>query len=198
MSEPVVKGRSGRPKRLGRVVPTDPVVLDEGFQRAGGVDGLGSGLSHGAPLIVHEPEPSVNLESTPFSRLNGARLPLVADPKDDDRGEAINWYVRLLIQQGVDRGDTRKALMVRGGIDKGHLSQVENGKLGMKFGVYFRFCRALERDPAELLAEALAWWPSAGRKYKARALEEMAKKARKASESGEHPAVTPPKRKKTG
>lgn len=179
--EPVVQGGPSCAECGSRCVPRDAVVLQKCGEESRSV------LCHTGQ--INEPEPSVKGDSTrALSSLSG-RLDPVARP-DDDRGEAINWYVRLLIQQAVDRGVTRKQLLMeRGGIDKGHLSQIETGKLGMKFGTYLRFCKALDREPGQLLTEALEWWPVRGRQYRAKALEEIASRAKRKTESGEHEAI---------
>jgi plasmid maintenance system antidote protein VapI len=115
----------------------------------------------------------------------------MADP-EDDRGEALAWYVRLLVRQELDRGTERKELLERLGIQKGHLSQIERGKLGVGVPKLIQFAAAFGYTPGVLLDRALSWWQSAGRQERARVLLEAANHAAHAvSESGEHPSQSP-------
>lgn len=126
----------------------------------------------------------------------------MADPDDDDRGEALAWFFRDLVQQEIDRGATRKELYEKFGIGKGHLSQIENGKLGLGVPKIIQFSGYFNWTPGEMLDRALGWWERSGRKEKARVLLEHAqeaerkaakKAARSAHESGEHPSQSPQK-----
>jgi len=111
---------------------------------------------------------------------------------DDDRGEALAWYFRLLVRQELEKGMTRAQLCQRLGIEKGHLSQIENGKLGIGVPKLVQFASAFGVMPGELLDRALSWWEKFGRKERARVLAERAEKAAaKANESGEHPSQAP-------
>lgn len=115
----------------------------------------------------------------------------MANP-DDDRGEAAAWYLRLLILQELEKGTERKALLARLGISKGHLSQIESGRLGVGLSKLIPFAEALGYQPGQLLDEALRWWPKHGKRMKARALAEAAQAATKGSDdSGEHKSQPP-------
>lgn len=114
----------------------------------------------------------------------------MADP-DDDRGEALAWYFRLLVRQEIEKGVTRAQLCQQLGIEKGHLSQIENGKLGIGVPKLVQFAAVFGMNPGELLDRALSWWQPLGRRERARVLAERAAKAaeraaKSAHESGEH------------
>lgn len=112
----------------------------------------------------------------------------------DDRAEALAWYFRLLVEQEIERGTTRKDLLKRLGIEKGHLSQIERGKLGIGVPKLIQFSGVFGYDPGEMLTRALAWWEHSGRAYRAKALVEEAEKAASAaSKSGSHPSQAPEK-----
>lgn len=116
----------------------------------------------------------------------------MAVPDEDDRGEALAWYFRLLVRQEIEKGMKRSELCERLGIEKGHLSQIENGKLGIGVPKLVQFAAAFGMMPGELLDRALSWWVPLGRKERNRVLAERAQKAAaKASESGEHPSQAP-------
>lgn len=108
---------------------------------------------------------------------------------DDDRGEAAVWYIRMLVRHELEKGATRAELLDKLKIQKGHLSQIESGKLGLGLGTFVAFAEALGWKPGELLDAALEWWPREGRKLRSAAFREAAKRAsRGAHESGEHPS----------
>jgi transcriptional regulator with XRE-family HTH domain len=135
--------------------------------------------------------------STPV-QLAERYAPAMAVPDDDDRGEALAWYFRLLVRQEVEKGMTRAELCSRLGIEKGHLSQIESGKLGIGVPKLVQFADAFGLTPGELLNRALSWWEPLGRRERARVLAERAQKAaekaaRAASGSGEHPSQSPVK-----
>lgn len=118
----------------------------------------------------------------------------MSDPDDDDRGEALAWYFRLLVKQEIARGTKRKDLLEKFGITKGHLSQIERGKLGIGVPKLVQFAGTFGYTPGEMLDRALSWWEAMGRAERARCLLEEAEKAvREASESGEHPSQSPQK-----
>lgn len=120
----------------------------------------------------------------------------MSDP-EDDRGEALAWYFRLLVKQELERGTKRKELYERLGIGKGHLSQIERGRLGIGIPKLVQFSAAFGWTPGEMLNRALSWWQDSGREESARILLEQAQEAaakkrkRKPSESGEHPSQSP-------
>lgn len=116
----------------------------------------------------------------------------MADPNEG--GEALAWYFRLLVKHELEKGVTREALRERmGGIGKGHLSQIESGKLGIGVPKLVDFAPAVGRTPGRLLDEAIEWWNRCGPDHRDGALAEMAKKKSKraSSESGEHPSQAP-------
>lgn len=187
--EPVVEGRPGDPEGCGRLGSTDLVDGEETGQKRAGV-----GLHES---YVNEPElkvkPKSSLASTPLNvRLRKA---VAIQPDTDDRGEAVNWFVQMTILHALDEGRfTRQELLEKLGIGKGHLSQIEHAKLGMKFGLFLRFCDAFGENPGDFLNRALAWWPEHGRKWRAKHADRVARRARRGvSESGEHASVPPQK-----
>lgn len=115
----------------------------------------------------------------------------MADP-DDDRGEALAWYFRRLVQEELDAGVERKELLERLGIAKGHLSQLEHAKVGIGVPKLIQFAAAFRLTPGELLDRALAWWETKGRREREAVLLEQARATlKKSSESGEHPSQSP-------
>ena len=94
-------------------------------------------------------------------------------PDPDDRGDALKWYFRLLVEQALERGATRSALYERMGVEKGHLSQIENGKVGIGVPKLIAFAPAFGLTPGQLLDSALLWWPKNGREYRDRKLSEQ-------------------------
>jgi len=120
----------------------------------------------------------------------------MTDP-EDDRGEALAWYFRLLVQQELARGTSRAELLDRLGIQKGHLWQIENGRLGVGLLKLLQFAPVFGYTPGVMLDRALSWWEASGRAERERVLLEQARerlnKAKKKSESGEHPSQSPQK-----
>jgi transcriptional regulator with XRE-family HTH domain len=118
----------------------------------------------------------------------------MSDPETDDRGEALAWYFRLLVKQEIERGTKRKDLLKKFGIQKGHLSQIERGKLGIGIPKLVQFATVFGYSPGEMLDRALSWWEAMGRAERAQFLLEEANKAVLAAhESGEHPSQSPQK-----
>lgn len=115
-------------------------------------------------------------------------------PQDDDRAEALDWFTVLLIRQAQDQGRTLKQIGSAMGRDKAHVSQILSGKLGVGNTVWMGVADWQRRDPGELMSEALAWWETRGRAYKAQVLAERAQDAeervRKAEDgSGQRPTL---------
>lgn len=181
MTEPVEQRGSGRPKRLGGSLPADLVVSQKAREEIDGVH-AGRHLLH-----VNEPELKVKPESSQALSKLSDTLRSVPDSKDDDRGEAVNWFIQMRITHALQTGKlTRAQIKKHMGFGKGHLSQIESAKLGIKFKYFIRFAELFGEEPGAMLTEALNWWPTHGRKYRASVLQQ---RARGASESGEHQAV---------
>lgn len=183
VGQPVVEGRAGDLERLRACVPRDVISIDESLQKLGTLHAwsLFMNLNHRASEIVtgvHE----------------GARYARgMADP-EDDRGEALAWYFRMLIRQELERGVKQVELAERLGVGKGHISQIQKGTLGIGTQKLIAFSEALGHKPGELLDKALAWWPVYGKKERAKALAEAAAKASAALEkSEEQPPKSGPK-----
>lgn len=113
----------------------------------------------------------------------------------DDRGDALAWYFRMLVKQEIERGTSRAELLERLGIQKGHLWQIEHGKLGVGLAKLLAFAPAFNYTPGVMLDRALSWWEAGGRDERERVLlEEAREKLKKStSESGEHPSQSPQK-----
>lgn len=179
--QPVVERRAAHVEVLGALLSRDLVVLEKVVQQGRSVHcrDMLMNLNRGATEIVTSVQPGEQYAAG------------MADP-EDDRGEALAWYVRLLVRQELDRGTERKELLRRLGIQKGHLSQIERGKLGVGVPKLIQFAAAFGYTPGVLLDRALSWWQSQGRQERARILLEAATDAsRAAPESGEHPSQSP-------
>lgn len=104
----------------------------------------------------------------------------MADP-EDDRGEAVAWYFRMLIRQRIEQGQTQVQIGELLGVSKGHVNQILGGTLGIGVPKLVAFAEAFGEKPGELLDKALAWWPVHGKKERARVLAERAAKAAKSA-----------------
>ena len=127
----------------------------------------------------------------------------MADPVDD-RGEALKWYLRMLIRQQQEQGLTQEQIGEKYGIGKGHVNQILSSKLGVGVPVLIAFADGLKQKPGEILDTALSWWPVHGKKERAKVLAERAAEAAasakgtedKVPESG--PKGSRPPAKRTG
>lgn len=109
-------------------------------------------------------------------------LTSVARSPADDRKDAPRYYAMLLLRQAHERGLKDPELGKRlGSRHKGHINQIRNGTLGVGFDVWFAIADWQCRAPGELLDEALSWWKTAGRRWRAEVLEEQARAAREAA-----------------
>jgi transcriptional regulator with XRE-family HTH domain len=112
----------------------------------------------------------------------------MADPADD-RGEALKWYLRMLIRQQQELGLTQEEIGEKfGGLSKGHVNQILSGKVGVGVPVLITFASGLRETPGAILDTALAWWPVHGKKERAKVLAERAEQAAAAAAEPEEQA----------
>jgi transcriptional regulator with XRE-family HTH domain len=95
----------------------------------------------------------------------------------DDRGEALFWYIHMLIENKLSEGTKAADLARLTGVTKAQLSQIQSGRPGGGLLTLIRFAKVDHRSPGQILDAALAWWEKVGRRYRA------AFKAREAHEA---------------
>lgn len=94
----------------------------------------------------------------------------------DDRGEAVRWYLHLRVSQEVSRAVTLSEVARRTGIAKPQLSLLLNGGSSGGLLSLIRYADKSGRTPGELLDEALHWWERGGRGYAEASLYDMAQR----------------------
>jgi transcriptional regulator with XRE-family HTH domain len=95
----------------------------------------------------------------------------------DDRGEALFWYIHMLIANKLGEGTKAADLARLTGVTKAQLSQIQSGRPGGGLLTLIRFAKIDHRTPGQILDAALSWWEKVGRRYRA------AFKAREAQEA---------------
>lgn len=80
----------------------------------------------------------------------------------DDRGEALGWYVQLLIKQELERGLSQSELAEKSGIAQPAISQILSRGQGVGLHTLIAFADYRRQDPGALLSEALEWWLNRG------------------------------------
>lgn len=98
---------------------------------------------------------------------------------EDDRGEAVSWYLHLRVSEEVERSVPLRELSRRLGIAAPQLSLLL--KSGRSGGILtlIRYADGSGRTPGELLDEALRWWEKGGRDYRERVLFRIAEERTK-------------------
>jgi transcriptional regulator with XRE-family HTH domain len=94
------------------------------------------------------------------SRPEGAR-------PDDDRGDALFWYLHLLIENKIREGVPAAEIARRTGITKAQISTMLAGKPSGGVLSLIRFSKLTGMTPGEILDTALSWWEREGRPYRA-------------------------------
>lgn len=108
---------------------------------------------------------------------------------EDDRGEALSWYLHLRISEEVGRAVPLRELERRTGIAAPQLSLLlKHGKSGGVLSL-IRYADKSGRTPGELLDEALRWWEKGGRAYAEQQVYRMAEERTrpKSSRRKSHP-----------
>jgi transcriptional regulator with XRE-family HTH domain len=83
----------------------------------------------------------------------------------DDRGEAVRWYLYLRVKEELDRAVPLREIARRTGIAAPQLSLLINGGSSGGLLSLIRYADKSGRTPGELLDEALRWWERGGRSF---------------------------------
>jgi hypothetical protein len=117
----------------------------------------------------------------------------MANP-DDDRGEALFWYLGLLLENWDRAGINGPEIQRRTGVSKAQVSQIRTGKPGGGVWTLIRLAKLDGRSPGQMLDDALGWWERQGRSYRDRKVAEFARKRtgdQSAPDSAERPSQKP-------
>lgn len=83
------------------------------------------------------------------------------DP-EDNRLEGLKWFVAMLIQHETERGNNQAKIGDELGRDKGQVSLLRSGSSGMGLSTWLLIADWQNRNPGEMLDEALNWWAAVG------------------------------------
>lgn len=102
---------------------------------------------------------------------------------EDDRGEALSWYLHLRVSEEVGRAVPLRELERRTGMKAPQLSLLlKTGKGGGLLSL-IRYAEDTGRTPGELLDEALRWWEKSGRTYAEQTIYHLAEQRTKPKSS---------------
>lgn len=111
---------------------------------------------------------------------------------DEDRGEAVFWYLALMIENLAREGINKAEIARRTGIRKAQLSQITRGHSGGGILTLIRIAKLDGRTPGRILDDALAWWPKQGIEYRAERVAMLAREKLGEPESSSRPSSRVP------
>ena len=95
---------------------------------------------------------------------------------DDDRGEAVRWYLHLRVSEDRARNIPLREIARRLDIAAPQLSLLLSSGKNAGLVTLIRYAEGSGRTPGEMLDEALRWWEKSGRAYRERELYRIAEK----------------------
>lgn len=97
----------------------------------------------------------------------------------EDAREAINWYLRLLFLQELERGVLQVEFALKSGLQPSRLSVLKRDATGAGVDLLMGFARYYGRQPGALLDESITWWERRGGREMTRAVQAQLEQERR-------------------